>query len=208
MTRATSFRHLLLCAFALGAAAGAEAAPQVLSNPTVADLVRGLSQDDDGPVSKALDFSRTAAPNLRTHLCASPKPAAEVYREPAGKNLEVIPYSDGALSVNLAIQFESGTDRLEVGDKSVLNRLALAMQLPEMDGVRFAVAGHTDQTGGNDINLPLSCARAIAVRSYLVTRGVAAERLTAYGFGSKLPLNAGRSDAPENRRVEIRRGDL
>ena len=55
-------------------------------------------------------------------------------------------------------------------------------------------------------HLELSCARAIAVRRYLVGKGVAEARLTAYGFGSVRPL-AGEDSAvaAANRRVEVRK---
>jgi outer membrane protein OmpA-like peptidoglycan-associated protein len=71
--------------------------------------------------------------------------------------------------------------------------------------MRFMVAGHTDARGSDAINVPLSCARAQAVRAYLEQRGIEPERLRAEGFGARLPL-AGRQPLDgANRRVEIRR---
>lgn len=188
-------------------AATAQASPRVLVNPSEADLLQELLGDGEGEVtSKGLSFRRTAPPNPQTNLCAG-SDGGQGQGGAANKTLVVVPYNEGAVNANLAIQFETGTDRLGANDQAVLNRLASVMQKAELRTVRFAVAGHTDKVGSDAVNLPLSCARALSVRKYLISRGVAADRLTAYGFGSAQPLNPDRRDAPENRRVEIRRGD-
>ena len=178
MNTGISLTRILFFALALGGSASALAAQQVLTNPSVADLVRELSPDDEGPSAKRLDFARTAPPNPGTHLCAGSDAAGRASGGSANKTLEVVPYAaEGAANVNLAIQFETGTDKLSSSDQGVLNRLANALQQRELLSVRFAVAGHTDRVGGDEINLPLSCARANSVRKYLISRGVAADRL-------------------------------
>ena len=63
----------------------------------------------------------------------------------------------------------------------------------------------TDSTGDARLNLELSYARALSVRSYLAGKGVAVARLSAYGFGSSRPLAATAASAGVNRRVEIRK---
>ncbi len=50
------------------------------------------------------------------------------------------------------------------------------------------IEGHTDNSGNDDINIPLSRERAEAVRNYFVSQGVDAGRLTAEGFGSTQPI--------------------
>ena len=71
---------------------------------------------------------------------------------------------------------------------------------------KFAISGHTDSIGNNDSNMKLSEKRAIAVKNYLVSKGVSSNNLTAKGFGETQPVesnmyNAGR---PSNRRVDIK----
>jgi outer membrane protein OmpA-like peptidoglycan-associated protein len=73
------------------------------------------------------------------------------------------------------------------------------------DITKVQVEGHTDSRGNDDANQSLSERRAQSVVKYLISRGVAAERLTAVGFGESKPIadnntNAGRST---NRRVEF-----
>ena len=67
------------------------------------------------------------------------------------------------------------------------------------------IVGHTDSTGSDAINNPLSVDRAASTRSYLVSRGVDGRRIAIDGMGSRYPIasndtNDGRA---RNRRVEI-----
>jgi outer membrane protein OmpA-like peptidoglycan-associated protein len=70
------------------------------------------------------------------------------------------------------------------------------------------VYGHTDPSGGDAINIPLSNNRARAVADYLAMRGVNPARIASQGFGSSRPLpgntNATEAERQANRRVEIR----
>jgi outer membrane protein OmpA-like peptidoglycan-associated protein len=70
------------------------------------------------------------------------------------------------------------------------------------------VYGHTDPSGGDAINIPLSQNRAGSVANYLAARGVQRERIATQGFGSSQPLagndNSTEAERAANRRVEIR----
>ena len=118
----------------------------------------------------------------------------------AGRTLEV-----GADSLSLRIEFQLGTATLTSGAATQLDRLAATLQDPSLAGARFMVAGHTDASGSDALNVPLSCARAQAVREYLQRRGVDSARLRAEGFGARLPLAGTAPRAGANRRVEVRR---
>ena len=71
--------------------------------------------------------------------------------------------------------------------------------------VKVSIRGHTDSNGSAASNLALSDARAQTVRDTLVSLGIAADRLTAAGFGSSRPKVPNTSDANRalNRRVEF-----
>ena len=69
----------------------------------------------------------------------------------------------------------------------------------------IVVSGHTDTTGNDAINNPLSINRASSVESYLESQGISSSRITSRGFGSKQPIasNATETGRAQNRRVEI-----
>jgi OOP family OmpA-OmpF porin len=68
------------------------------------------------------------------------------------------------------------------------------------------IAGHTDNTGKDDANQKLSEDRANAVRQYLLKKGIAAERVTAKGYGASQPAADNDTEAgkQKNRRTEVR----
>lgn len=197
---------LLAAALALAVpAAWAQAAP---ARPSVDDLVRALA--GGGPKTRA--FVRTQLPEAGTSLCAgqggaaTPAAANAPTKTATARNLEVVPYAgDTTPGVNLDVRFATASDKLTAADQQLLDTLAKALKSPELGQDRFAVAGHTDATGDDRINQELSCARALAVRRYLGAKGIPASRLSAYGFGSTRPLEAGQQESAANRRVEIRK---
>jgi outer membrane protein OmpA-like peptidoglycan-associated protein len=69
----------------------------------------------------------------------------------------------------------------------------------------FEIGGHTDNVGAEDRNLALSENRAKAVMDYLVSKGVASNRLTFKGYGASRPLadNATADGRSRNRRIEF-----
>lgn len=72
--------------------------------------------------------------------------------------------------------------------------------------VRIEIGGHTDNSGTESINIPLSQNRAKAVYDWLVAKGISTNRMTFKGYGSGVPLMS--NDTPEgrrkNRRTEIK----
>lgn len=85
--------------------------------------------------------------------------------------------------------------------------LAVVIELLKSDAtLKLEVQGHTDNVGAKAANLTLSQQRAAAVRDYLVkTGGIAADRLTAIGFGDTKPVAPNTTDdgRAANRRVEL-----
>ena len=102
------------------------------------------------------------------------------------------------------VNFETSRSRLTQESYAILDLVAAS--LLEYPDVRIEVAGHTDATGTDAINNPLSLARARSVMAYLAQKGVPPERMEANGYGSSQPIasNATRDGRAQNRRVELR----
>ena len=81
----------------------------------------------------------------------------------------------------------------------------LAKFLAEFPNRKLLIEGYTDSVGTANFNQTLSERRAAAVQSALVTRGVAADRITARGYGKEYPVadNSSPEGRAMNRRVEI-----
>jgi outer membrane protein OmpA-like peptidoglycan-associated protein len=96
-------------------------------------------------------------------------------------------------------------------DKATLHPEALAtldraaVALKEWGDVKVEIAGYTDSRSTNQHNMKLSQRRAEAVRDYLISKGVDADRLTAKGYGDSRPIadNDTEEGRLKNRRVEL-----
>ncbi len=111
---------------------------------------------------------------------------------------------EGRLIVLDTIRFDHGSASLPPRSLELLDQVALTLKAnPEVG--RMRVEGHTDDTGTRELNMRLSHERAVAVRRYLIERGVPPERLVAAAFGPDRPAKAGTDAAARarNRRVEF-----
>ncbi len=101
------------------------------------------------------------------------------------------------------VTFATNQSSLDSRFLPVLDDVARVLQ--EYDRSMVDVIGHTDSSGGDAINQPLSERRASSVASYLIDRGVIRERLYVAGMSARNPIAS--NDTPQgkaqNRRVEI-----
>jgi len=100
--------------------------------------------------------------------------------------------------------FDTGLATLKLSSNKTLNDLVEVMKLKPT--LIIEISGHTDNTGTPEINTKLSQDRADAVRNYLIKKGIAANRLTAKGYGDTEPVADNNSDIgkQKNRRTEVR----
>jgi outer membrane protein OmpA-like peptidoglycan-associated protein len=103
------------------------------------------------------------------------------------------------------VYFRSGRASLDPNSFAVLDDVARRLQA--YPDVRVEIQGHTDSIGSRRHNVFLSQARAEEVRDYLITRGVAKDRLVAVGYGEDYPRydNSTPEGRQQNRRVEMKR---
>ena len=103
------------------------------------------------------------------------------------------------------ITFDFNKTTLRPDSEGTLQRVLALLQSETSRAVE--VQGHTDNVGGDDYNLKLSQGRADTVKTWLVSHGVAANRITTRGYGRQQPVADNDSDEgrAKNRRVELAR---
>jgi outer membrane protein OmpA-like peptidoglycan-associated protein len=101
------------------------------------------------------------------------------------------------------VEFDLSKASIRSGSFGVLEQAAKILQ--DYPSLRVEIAGHTDDTGARDHNLGLSLERANAVKSYLVSQGISAERIRTRGAGPDEPLvkEKNREARQKNRRIEF-----
>jgi outer membrane protein OmpA-like peptidoglycan-associated protein len=107
------------------------------------------------------------------------------------------------ITFDSGILFDTNSATLRPASESDITKMAAILQ--KYPDTNVLIEGHTDNTGSDAINQPLSERRAQAVANSTISKGVASSRITTQGYGSTQPV--GDNSTPEgkqaNRRVEI-----
>lgn len=101
------------------------------------------------------------------------------------------------------IFFDTGKSILRSESNTELERLVKLMK--DVPSLKIEISGHTDNTGSASLNNTLSQDRAQAVVNYLKNKGIAANRMTAAGYGSSKPIASNNTSdgRQQNRRTEF-----
>ena len=133
------------------------------------------------------------------------KQRAEMEQATAGTGIGISQTTDNQLKVDIPadVSFDVGRYAIKPNMRPLLDRLASTLNQHPVTTV--TIVGHTDSTGSDAVNDPLSINRAASTRDYLVQRGVSAQRIAVDGRGSRQPVadNSTASGRAMNRRVEI-----
>jgi len=126
-------------------------------------------------------------------------------RATMGTGVAVSQTADNRLKLDIPSDISFATGRSDVNSNfaPILNQFASSLNQNPVTTV--TIVGHTDNTGSDATNNPLSMDRANSTRNYLAARGVANNRIATDGRGEREPIadnntNDGRT---KNRRVEI-----
>lgn len=133
------------------------------------------------------------------------KQERELREKTAGTDVQVVRQGDEILlNIPSGVTFDTNSYAIQPQFQKTLNDVAST--LASYNQTYIDVYGHTDSTGNDAINIPLSQNRAQAVSGYLASRGVAAARIGTQGFGASQPVasNATVEGRQQNRRVEIK----
>jgi chemotaxis protein MotB len=119
----------------------------------------------------------------------------------------------GLSKLDTDILFDSGDAELKPGAQRMLSELARVLRLPEANGLKIMVVGHTDSQGVGKKparekfadNFQISTARAVAVADQLKKEGISEQQIGVAGLGASQPIasNATPQERLKNRRVEI-----
>jgi outer membrane protein OmpA-like peptidoglycan-associated protein len=130
------------------------------------------------------------------------KQAEELQHDMANTKVERV--GEGIkITFDSGILFDTNKSILRAASLSEIDKMAVVLQ--KYPDTNVLVEGHTDNTGSDAINQPLSERRALAVANAATARGVAAERVSTQGYGSTQPVadNSTVEGKQANRRVEI-----
>lgn len=136
------------------------------------------------------------------------KVKAEAAAQVADAQVEQVTDANGLQAVK--VTFDSGilfaTNKYDLNASAKTNLAKLAQVLNSNTDCDVAIYGHTDSTGNDGINVPLSLNRANSVKTYLSSCGVQASQIkTVEGKGSSEPVadNSTKEGQARNRRVEV-----
>jgi outer membrane protein OmpA-like peptidoglycan-associated protein len=122
-----------------------------------------------------------------------------------GTGIDVTRTADNQLKLNVPndVSFDVNSANIKPELRSVLDTFATSLRGDQ--AAQLTIVGHTDSSGSDAINNPLSLERARSVRDYLAARGVSANRIETAGRGEREPVADNSSDAgrARNRRVEM-----
>jgi adhesin transport system outer membrane protein len=154
--------------------------------PALGIVRDGLGILHDTKVKDSLNISESACPDIAPDALGRDDLISEL-----------TPLAGDAL-------FDVGSSQLKAGAAQKLDRLIADIKAtPQV--VQITIEGHTDNTGTDALNIPLSKARAQRVRDYFVLNGLEAIPMTVDGFGATRPVadNASVSGKAANRRVDV-----
>lgn len=99
-----------------------------------------------------------------------------------------------------------GFDQFTLSDEARATLANNADYLKANPGLNIRIEGHTDERGSDEYNLALGERRANAAKSYLVSLGIAPNRLNIISFGEEMPLTVGSDESAwaQNRRAEFK----
>lgn len=113
-------------------------------------------------------------------------------------------FARGDVFVLRNVQFAYNSIKLSIAAKEELD--LVIVYLRRNNQVHLDITGHTDDVGSDAFNRTLSRRRAETVAAYLISRGIARERIEYFGAGKSRPLSTDDSDLARsmNRRVEVK----
>lgn len=129
----------------------------------------------------------------------------EMERATQGSGVQVSQTADNRLKLEIPsdISFDTNRSDISANFRPILDRFAATLH--DNPATSVTIVGHTDNTGSDAVNNPLSVDRASRTRDYLVNRGISSGRFSVTGRGEYEPIASNDNGAgrARNRRVEM-----
>ncbi|MGK0673382.1 MAG: OmpA family protein [Halothiobacillaceae bacterium] len=147
------------------------------------------------PLTKDTAIKECNPEFFKEEKAAETKPAVEAPKAPV--------VAAKKITLNADTYFDFDKYNLKPEGKKALDALVAEMKIDQVEEI--TVVGHTDSIGTEAYNQKLSERRAKTVADYLVSKGVPATKIKAYGMGEKQPIASNKTKAgrAKNRRVEV-----
>ena len=158
-------------------------------------------QDQDG--CPEVDADNDGIPDTQDKCPLQPGPRSAIAEKNGCPSLTKVD-ENGDVELLQPIEFETGKAVIKPGSFPILDEVVTLMK--SRPSIKMGVHGHTDSRGVAANNLKLSGDRAASVVTYLVSHGIAKDRLQSQGFGQTQPIadNATEEGRAKNRRVEFK----
>lgn len=161
-------------------------------------MFKGCADTDKDSVPDNIDACPTVAGLVKLKGCPEVKKAEEPVKAQLNKEEEEI-----VNKVFSNLEFENNKAKIKETSFPALD--ALYELLNKKPNFKLQVSGYTDNVGSDKVNKRLSKDRAMAVKNYLMDKGIVADRVKAEGFGKAKPIadNKTAEGRAKNRRVEF-----
>ena len=184
-----------------GQSHASKTAVQGLSGAAVCGIVGAITHNSRGARNAALGCGAIGA-GIGAYMDYQEK---LLRQKLANTNVEV-QREGNQIKLTMPENVTFATNSSDLSGAATSSLSSVAEVLAKYVDTTITIAGYTDSTGNDSINIPLSQRRAQSVSNFLTSRGVAYNRISANGYGSANPIasNATVEGRAQNRRVEIR----
>jgi OmpA-OmpF porin, OOP family len=150
--------------------------------------------------------ARPTAPAFEPKVVEAPSPApapAPIVAAPIPTAVALPARARQAITLGADASFDTGKADLKSEGQAKLDQLVAKLREVSFDSI--TVTGHTDNVGGDAANQKLSLRRANAVKQYLASHGIDAQKVKTSGRGKTSPVanNKTAQGRAKNRRVEV-----
>ena len=111
-------------------------------------------------------------------------------------------YSSFSLGESIEMNVLFDVNRYSINSDYILELQNFIDFLEKYPTISVEIAGHTDSDGAEKSNMLLSSSRAIAIKNYMVKKGISSDRISTVGYGETMPKYP--NDNDENKSLNPR----